>query len=85
MQQQEEHDQQQFNLQRQIGLFLLKSKEIYKLPRTVMDIIFQDVGSLYSAASEELSEKVVAELHKCGASATCIDNIRKLVQEICSV
>ena len=38
--------QEHLDVKRQVGLFLLKSKEIHKLPRTVMDLIFRDVNSL---------------------------------------
>ena len=64
-----------------MGLFMLKSKEVHKLPRTVMDRIFHDMNDLYTAFSEETLHRVISELNKYDCSPECINDIQQLLSE----
>ena len=78
MQFQAENDQ--VNTTRSVAIWLLKLREMHKIPESVMSTIMTDVQDLFSHIMEALQEQSVAILHNATSINTAEDMIRELFQ-----
>ena len=65
------------DIQKASAVWILKTRELHRLPLSVMDAVMVDVQSLYDALSQNSLHRVTSMLRKTGVDVSTIEQVSK--------